>query len=178
MTRLVIYWNILFILIYANVIIGEIPVEVKRFKDDLIFRHFMLQSVSKFTNYHLFHDTYRQMSYDNDEYPIKRMNYQCFPEEVFNQTEILFSYHIRRCANPNNRYRQLTNDDVAWRSRGKSNETKSSTNDKVEIAYPYLIVALYLPSHLFSSKLLEALFTVAPMFPGITVTTINAHKYR
>jgi hypothetical protein len=170
--------GLIYFILYLNHTNGTKPVDLNKLLQDRLFRHRIVQSVSKFTNYHLYYQTYRQTINFYDINNFNTSSYQCFPEEAFNQTHMVFLHHVNRCVSSTYRYRQLTNDDVAWRSMNKSKEVKQSTETTVEVAYPYLIVALYLPHHPFSSELLESLFTAAPMFPAVTIATINTHKHR
>jgi len=92
--------------------------------------------------------------------------------------------NINRCVRYKYSPRLLSPNQISWKSTKTNNDssndsnsnndnintTKSNNNNKKsgEIVHEYLVFAMLLPKHPFSSDLYHAIKTVAPMFPSIT----------
>ena len=82
--------------------------------------------------------------------------------------------HINRCVRYKYSPRLLSSNQISWKSTKSSDNNVNSTTSKSaknttgEIVHEYLIFAMLLPKHPFSSDLYHAIKAVAPMFPTIT----------
>lgn len=116
-------------------------------------------------------------SNNNDD----RKYYNNILQQIYkNNTHDIFMNNIDRCVRYKYSPRLLSPNQISWKSTKSNNSYPNSdnnmnnntANNKLnktgEIIHDYLVFAMLLPKHPFSSDLYQAIKTVAPMFPSIT----------
>lgn len=149
------------------------------------FNKSTISLVKHFTNYYL----------HLKNIPLDGLSGFCDMNMYKNVTEMTFHSKIDICINNNFLPRHLSPSQVTWKSnrKEKSNEKSKkshensnadvnsisdSDTDTKEIVHPYLAFALLLPNHAFSQDLYQALVTVSPMFPFVTLVVGSGHEFR
>jgi len=92
----------------------------------------------------------------------------------------MFMNNIDRCVRYKYSPRLLSSNQISWKSTKSNNSSypnsdnniNNTTNNKLnktgEIIHDYLVFAMLIPKHPFSSDLYQAIKTVAPMYPKIS----------
>ncbi len=105
----------------------------------------------------------------------------CYPEERYNETHST----IDRCINYRYETRQISRKQITWKpsnsqnankqsGSSKENQSQDQKNDKI---HQFLVFALLLPNHPYSSYLDYMITILAPLYPQITFVKGNAVEF-
>lgn len=108
----------------------------------------------------------------------------CSKYSIFNRTESRINQYLISCPNSNYKPRKISRTQISWkptesrdRRHSNANQTTHERQPTKEKVHPFLVFALVLPDHPYSTKIEDVLKQCSSMFPQVTIITGNAYEF-